>query len=65
MMHGREKSDPVIVATKPPNVAGRPTAEAVERRAGPAGNADQSHTLRTQRRVSVTLRPGRMRHVRR
>ena len=23
MMHGREKSDPVVVATKPPNKAGR------------------------------------------
>ena len=48
MMHGREKSGPVIVATKPPNEAGLPVEEAVERRAGAAGKADQQRTLRTQ-----------------
>ena len=37
VMHGREKSDPAIVAKKPPNKAGEPVAEAVERRAGPRG----------------------------
>src|SRR5437868_3009783 len=36
-MHGREKSDPAIVATKPANKAGRPAAEPVERRAGAEG----------------------------
>ena len=41
MMHGREKSDPAIVAKKPANKAGRPAAESVERRAGAEGNADQ------------------------
>ena len=56
MMHGREESDPVIVATKPPNEAGLPVEEAVERRAGAAWKADQPHTLRTQRRVSVAPR---------
>src|SRR5438128_226016 len=35
-MHGREKSDPAIVARKPTNAAGRPAAEPVERRAGAA-----------------------------
>src|SRR5215213_6293604 len=36
-MHGQEKSDPAIVARKPTNVAGRPAAEPVERRAGARG----------------------------
>jgi hypothetical protein len=34
VMHGHEKSDSAIVATKLPNKAGKPAAEAVERRAG-------------------------------
>ena len=63
MMHGREKSDPAIVALKPPNVAGQPAAEAVERRAGAARNADQQRTLRTQSRVSVAPGLDRIRHV--
>jgi hypothetical protein len=33
MMHGLEKSDPVVVATKPANKAGPPAAERVEPRA--------------------------------
>ena len=37
MMHGREKSDPAIVARKPANNAGQPAAERVERRAGTEG----------------------------
>ena len=40
MMHGPEKSDSAIVATKPVNNAGRPAAEQVERRAGTEGNVD-------------------------
>jgi hypothetical protein len=32
MTNGREKSDPVIVASRPPNKAGRPGAEAEEPR---------------------------------
>src|SRR6516162_1237847 len=35
MMHGHEKSDSAIVAAKPPNKAGRPAAEAVEREREP------------------------------
>ena len=46
-MHDSEKSDSVIVAVKPPNKAGLPAAEAVERRAGAKGNADQQSTYRT------------------
>jgi hypothetical protein len=37
MMHGREKSDPAIVAVKPPNGAGLLAEEGVERRAGAEG----------------------------
>jgi hypothetical protein len=33
-MHGREKSDPAIVATKPVNKAGKPAAESAEPRVG-------------------------------
>ena len=39
MMHGQEKSDPVVVAKKPLNEAGQPGAEASEPRAGAKGNA--------------------------
>ena len=64
MMHGPEKSDPAIVATKPANKAEqhRPersaaepeAAEPVERRAGTKGNAGQQNTSRTQSRTSVS-----------
>jgi RNA-directed DNA polymerase len=53
-MNGRETSDPAIVARKPTNAAGRPAAEAVERRAGAEGNAGRQSTLRTQIRERVT-----------
>ena len=39
MMHGREKSDPAIVARKPANKAAPAAAEPAERRAGAEGNA--------------------------
>src|SRR5215813_10284280 len=52
MMHGHEKSDSAIVAMKPPNNAGRPAAEAVERRAGAKENANRCCTCRTQGRES-------------
>ena len=64
MMHGREKSDLVIVAMKPANKAEGPSvarpaeekhaAELGERRAGTKGNADQQSTYRTQSRASVS-----------
>jgi RNA-directed DNA polymerase len=54
MMHGREKSDPAIVAMKPTNKAGRPAAESAERRAGAEGNAGQQSTRRAQHRESVS-----------
>jgi hypothetical protein len=56
MMHGREKSRPVIVAGKPANKAQPETvtaAESVERRTGAEGNANQPATNRTQGRAHV------------
>ena len=61
MMHGHEKSDSAIVATKPPNNAGRPAAEAVERRAEAEDNANRCCTCRTQGRESVSLARERVR----
>ena len=66
MMHGREKSDLVIVAMKPANkarkahcggVCGGVVAESVERRAGAKGNMHQQSTYWTpsQARVSKAL----------
>ena len=54
MMHGREKSDPAIVAKKPTNKAERSVAEPVERRVGAKGNANQQSTGRAQNRVTVS-----------
>ena len=57
MMHGHEKSDPVIVAVKPANKAGANAAESVEPRVGTKGNAGQQSTRQTQSwaRVSHAL----------
>ena len=63
MMHGREKSDPAIVAAKPANNDGQPSAELVERRAGAEGNAGQDRTRRAQDRESVSQGLDRVRHV--
>ena len=54
MMHGREKSDPAVVAGKSANAVGQPTAEPMEPRAGAEGNAGQADTHRTPRRASVS-----------
>ena len=54
MMHGREKLDSPIVATKPTNGSGRPRSEPVERRGEAEGNARQPSTLRTPSRDGVT-----------
>src|SRR3954465_13735963 len=61
MMHGRERSDLVIVAMKSPNKTGGPAAEAMERRAGAEENARQHRTRRTQSRESVSQTPERVR----
>src|SRR5215211_7246549 len=63
MMHGREKSDLAIVAAKPANNDGRPSAELVEQRAGAEGNAGQDRTRRAQDRASVSQGLDRVRHV--
>jgi RNA-directed DNA polymerase len=62
-MHGREKSDPAIVAVKPVNKVGQPTAERVERRAGAEGNAVQQRTRRAQDRESVSQALDRIRQA--
>ena len=54
MMHGREKSDPSIVAVKPVNDGGQPPAELVEPREGTEGNTIEPPTHRTQGRTSVS-----------
>jgi RNA-directed DNA polymerase len=54
MMHGREKSDPAIVAGKPTNKVASATAEPVEPRAGAERNAGQQSTHRTQGRECVS-----------
>src|SRR5258708_15037234 len=73
MMQGHEKSDPAIVAMKPANKAGgsgvegdeadADGGEAVERRVGTKGNADQQSTRRTQSRESVSQALERIRKV--
>jgi RNA-directed DNA polymerase len=72
VMHGREKSDPAIVAVKPANkaepaveqsTAEPAAAEPGEPRAGTEGNADQQSTCRTQSRVSVSQALDRIRKV--
>ena len=73
MMHGYEKSDPVIVAVKPANKAEHPAAEQsadgltaaepMEPRAGTKGNAGQQSTYRTQSRTSVSQALERIRQA--
>ena len=61
MMHGREKSDPAIVAVKPANKAERSAAEPAEPRAGAEGNVGQHSTDRAQNRATVSQALERMR----
>ena len=61
MMHGHEKSHSATVAKKLPNKAGRPAAEAVERKAGTKGNRGQQRTRRAQIRESVSQALDRVR----
>jgi RNA-directed DNA polymerase len=62
-MHGHEKSHSAIVATKLPNKAGQPAAEAVEPRAGTKGNTSQQSTRRAQIRESVSQALERVRNA--
>lgn len=61
MMNGQEKSDSGIVAVKPTNKAGRPTAELAEPRSGTKRNAEQQRMHRTQSRTRMTQSPDRVR----
>ena len=63
MMHGIEKSDPVIVAVKPTNGAGRPADGSVEPRAGAKGTAGQQSTSRTLCRVDASQALERLRQA--
>ena len=63
MMHGGEKSDPAIVATKPPNDTGSPVEEGVEPRAGTEGNATEDRTRRALNRESVSQGLDRVRQA--
>jgi RNA-directed DNA polymerase len=55
MMHDREKSDPVILVTKPTNkIIETVVAELVERRAGIEGKTVEDTTRRTPSRESVS-----------
>ncbi len=49
-----EKSDSVIVLTKPSNKEGSPSAEMVEGRTLPEGNSDQETAVRTQSRAAAS-----------
>ena len=54
MMHGREKSDPAIVAARPANEVGEePAEELAEPRAGAEGKTGQPDTTRAQNRIGV------------
>ena len=63
MMHGREKSDPAIVAANPTNEAERSVAEPVEPRAGAEGNVSQHNTDRARNRATVSQGLERIRQV--
>jgi RNA-directed DNA polymerase len=63
MMHGREKSDPAIVAGKPTNKVASATAEPAEPRAGAERNAGQQSTHRTQGRECVSHALDRVRQA--
>jgi hypothetical protein len=62
-MHGREKSDPAIVAMNVANKVERSTAEPGEPRAGAEGNASQQSTHRTPSRASVSRALERIRRT--
>lgn len=53
-MHGREKSDPPIVAVKPANKDGQLSAEPVEPRGGAEGNTIEHDMRRTPSRESMS-----------
>lgn len=54
MMHGHEKSDPFVVATKLANNDGQPSAESMEPRGGAEGNVVEPGMRRTPGRESMS-----------
>jgi RNA-directed DNA polymerase len=54
MMHGPEKSDPVILGMKPANNPGRTGAESVDRRTGAKENASETRAGRTLGRETAS-----------
>ena len=61
MMNGQEKSDSGVVAAKPANKGGEPSAERVEPRPATKGNVGQQRTHRAQDRARVTQALDRVR----
>ena len=61
MMNGQEKSDSGVVAAKPANKGGEPSAERVEPRPETKGNVGQQSTHRAQDRARVTQALDRVR----
>ncbi len=53
-MNVDEKSDSVIVLTRPSNKEGLPSAETVEERTLPKGSSDRETAVRTQSRVAAS-----------
>ena len=53
-MNGHEKSDPLVVAMKRANEAGRPVEEQVEPRGGTEGNASEQSALRALNRAGAS-----------
>ena len=63
MMNGQEKSDFGVVAEKPANNGGEPSAERAEPRPETKGNAGQQSTHRAQDRARVTQALDRVRQA--
>jgi RNA-directed DNA polymerase len=63
VMHGAEKSDPLVVPMKLANKAGQPAAESVEGSGGTERNARLQTTVRTQSRDAVSRAQARMREA--
>ncbi len=63
MMHGREKSDEVVVPAKPSNKPERSGAETGEGRTSAKGNPQERNALRTQSRAGAQSALARVREV--
>jgi RNA-directed DNA polymerase len=63
VMHGAEKSDPLVVPMKLANKAGQPAAESAEGSGGTKRNARLQSTVRTQSRDDVSQAQARIREA--